>query len=109
MADCAVRPSGFWLQYGAGRIISHNHNAILGERQPAMGDPPAGLVKKLRFYLLKLPLILVLICLGYLFDFLVQLPFALMCAATPPGRAGRPRGREAPVLPGSTVARKRAH
>lgn len=38
---------------------------------------------KFRFYGIKLPLILVLICLGYLLDFLVQLPFAVMCSAAP--------------------------
>ena len=37
--------------------------------------------ERFRFYGIKLPLILVLICLGYLLDFLVQLPFAIMCSA----------------------------
>jgi hypothetical protein len=38
-------------------------------------------MEKLRFYILKLPLMLVLICLGYIFDFLIQLPFMAMTAA----------------------------
>jgi len=36
-------------------------------------------METLRFYAIKLPLMLGLICFGYLLDFILQWPFMLMC------------------------------
>lgn len=36
-------------------------------------------METLRFYIIKLPLMLGLICFGYLLDFILQWPFMLMC------------------------------
>jgi hypothetical protein len=47
-----------------------------------MGDSARAVLEKFRFYAIKLPLILVLICLGFVLDFVLQLPFALMCGAS---------------------------
>ena len=51
--------------------------------------------KKLGFYLVKLPFILVTIVIGFMFEFLLQLPFMIMCkldhaAATKIGRSSQP-------------------
>ncbi|MGD2272465.1 MAG: hypothetical protein PVI06_18840 [Desulfobacterales bacterium] len=35
---------------------------------------------KIQFYLIKLPFILFLITIGYIFEFLITLPFAVLCA-----------------------------
>jgi hypothetical protein len=34
---------------------------------------------KIQFYLIKLPFILFLIALGFIFEFLITLPFAVLC------------------------------
>ena len=44
--------------------------------EPAAGR---GIGKKLGFYLVKLPFILVTIIIGFLMEFLLELPFMVMC------------------------------
>lgn len=50
------------------------------ERVSAMGTAhDRGVGQKIVFYLFKLPFILVAIIIGFLFEFLLELPFMVMC------------------------------
>lgn len=42
-------------------------------------DYHRGVRQKIGFYLIKLPFILVIIVIGFLFEFLLELPFMVMC------------------------------
>jgi hypothetical protein len=37
------------------------------------------IVRKLEFYLIKLPFLLILITVGFLMEFVIELPFLVMC------------------------------
>jgi len=40
---------------------------------------PNKIIRKIEFYLIKLPFILILITFGFLMEFVIELPFLVMC------------------------------
>ena len=46
-----------------------------------MLEPPGNLKDKLSFYFIRFPLILIIIPIGFLFEFITTLPFWIICRA----------------------------